>query len=482
MSETTLYRPEYHFTPPAHWMNDPNGLVYFEGEWHLFYQYSPGRAPGSHWGHAVSADLVHWEHLPVALAPDDLGIIASGSAVVDWHDTSGFFGGGSGLVAVFTHWQNQDQQGSDQSQSIAYSRDRGRTWTKYAGNPVLPNQGVADFRDPKTLWHAPTQRWVMVVATSDHATFFTSPNLREWTYASRFGQGQGARDNGVWECVDLFPLPVDGDPARTKWALNVSLSDAAMQYYVGDFDGTTFRNDNPPETVLRSTLGPDDYAAVTWSDIPPSDGRQIGIGWMAGWRYAERVPMEGWKGILTLPRRLELKTTADGVRLVQTPVAELESLRGPSQTWENVSLTPGQPFVPPAKSDSCEIIAEFELGEADEVSLQVRTGNGEQTMIGYSRADQTLFLDRSRSGVTDFDPGFGELKTWPIPGDSSRLRLHVFVDRSSVEVFVNDGEAYAAAMIFPSPESQGIAITATGGAARLRSLHFYPLALSGTGG
>ena len=475
MSSPTLYRPEYHFTPPADWMNDPNGLVYFEGEWHLFYQYSPGRAPGSHWGHAVSTDLVHWEHLPVALAPDDLGIIASGSAVVDWDDTSGFFGGASGLVAIFTHWRNQDREGSDQSQSIAYSRDRGRTWTKHVGNPVLPNQGVADFRDPKTLWYAPTRRWVMAVATSDHATFWTSPNLREWTEAGSFGQDQGTAGDGVWECVDLFALPVDGDPARTRWVLNVSLAGARMRYFVGDFDGLTFRSENPAAVVLRSTLGPDDYAAVTWSDIPSADGRQVWIGWMAAWWYAERVPTEGWKGYLTLPRRLELKTTPQGVRLMQTPVAELASLRGAGQAWEDVSLAPDAPFVLPQQSDSCEIIADFDLGDADEVSIQVRKGDGEQTVIGYDRAARALFLDRSRSGVTDFEAGFGEVKKFPLSGDGTRL--HLFVDRASVEVFVDGGEAYAAALIFPSPGSRGIEVSAAGGTATLRSLRFYALSL-----
>ena len=478
MNDPPPYRPAYHFTPPANWMNDPNGLVFYEGEWHLFYQYSPGRAPGSHWGHAVSLDLAHWEHLPVALAPDDLGIIASGSAVVDWDDTSGFFGGGSGLVAVFTHWKNQGREGSDQSQSIAYSRDRGRTWTKFAGNPVLPNQGVPDFRDPKTFWHAPTRRWVMLVATFDRATFFVSPNLRDWTYGGSFGQGEGATGEGAWECVDLFELPVDGDPDRTKWVLNVSLGSATMQYFVGHFDGTAFHNENAADVVLRSTCGPDDYAAVTWAGIPPKDGRQVWIGWMADFHYAERVPTEGWKGVLTLPRLLALKTTAQGVRLTQTPVAEMEGLRGPGQVWENLDVIPGRPFVLPQKADACEIIADFEICEADEVAVLVRKGEEEQTVIGYARAERTLFLDRSRSGITDFDAGFGEVKKWTIAGDGTRLRLHVFVDRSSVEVFVNGGEAYVAAVIFPPPDSRGIEITCSGGAARLRSLRFYPLTLS----
>ena len=455
-------------------MNDPNGLVYYEGEWHLFYQYSPGRAPGSHWGHAVSPDLVHWEHLPIALAPDDLGIIASGSAVVDWNDTSGFFNGGSGLVAIFTHWKNQDQDGSDQSQSIACSSDRGRTWTKYAGNPVLPNQGIADFRDPKVIWHAPTKHWVMIVATFDHAEFYTSLNLCDWTAAGSFGLGQGATEGGVWECVDLFQLPVDGDTQNTKWVLNVSLGSGTMQYYVGDFDGLTFHNDNPAEVILYSTYGPDDYAAVTWSDIPASDGRQIWIGWMANWHYADRIPTEGWKGILTLPRSLELKTAAEGIRLFQTPIVELEALRGSGQQWENIAVVSGQPFVLPQTTEAFEVIAEFILGDVSEIGFHVRKGNGEQTTLGWDQNSQTLFIDRSHSGVTNFAESFIERKTVPVSG-AQLLHLHIFMDRSSVEVFVNHGEAYMAAMIFPSPASLGMEVYAVGGTATVPSLQYFPL-------
>ena len=289
----------------------------------------------------------------------------------------------------------------------------------------------------------------MIVATWDHATFFVSTNLRDWTYASSFGQGQGATDGGVWECVDLFELPVDGDPERTKWVLNVSLGCATMQYFVGDFDGMTFRNDNSPDVVLRSTCGPDDYAAVTWSDIPPADGRQIWIGWMTHWSYAERVPTEGWKGVMTLPRRLTLTTTEEGARLRQTPATELESLRGPGQFWAAIPLTPDHAFVLPLKADACEIIAEFDLGEASEVGLRVRKGKSEQTVIGCQRAGHTVFLDRSRSGVTDFAADFSDQTTLPVSGDGTRLRLHLFVDRASVEVFVNHGRGVCGSRDLP---------------------------------
>lgn len=477
-------RPVYHFTPPANWMNDPNGLVYYEGEWHLFYQHTPLGCAGSHWGHAVSPDLIRWEHLHVALWPDERGIIASGSAVVDWNDSSGFFGGGHGLVAIFTHWKNQNRAESDQAQSMAYSLDRGRTWVKYAGNPVLPNQGVPDFRDPKVFWHDPTARWVMVAATFDCVTIYTSANLRDWTYASAFGQSQGLTGY-VWECPDLFALPIDGDAARTRWVLNTSylehnvpegsLGACSMQYFVGNFDGTTFRSDNPPDLVLPSTGGPDDYAAVSWSDVPVEDGRRVWIGWMSHWGYAGSVPTEGWRGAMTVPRVLSLQTTPDGLRLRQTPVRELEALRGPARSWHDETIAPDRPFVVPTKSDCCEIVAEFEAGDASAFGLAVRLGGDEQTLIGYDAAESVLFVDRSRSGITDFHPKFGSRRSVPLSLSGGRLKMHLFVDRCSVEVFADDGAAYLAALVFPSPESQGIEIYAQGGPAHLRALTLFPL-------
>src|SRR6185437_553798 len=239
------YRPRFHFTPPSGWMNDPNGLVYFDGEYHLFYQHLPRK----HWGHAVSIDLVHWTHLPIALYPDELGEIYSGSMVVDAEDSSGFFGAQPGLVAIFTHANDAPPPFGPQVQSIAYSSDRGRTWIKYAHNPVITNYGNPDFRDPKVFWHAATRRWVLVLACQDRVRFYLSPNLKDWLYASEFGAGQGVRDV-PWECPDLFELAVEGEPGRRKWVLQVSVYQRHgridrpdyrdMQYFIGDFDGIVF--------------------------------------------------------------------------------------------------------------------------------------------------------------------------------------------------------------------------------------------------
>ena len=325
------FRPLYHFTPPAHWMNDPNGLVYFEGEWHLFYQYNPdGKL---YWGHAVSTDLTRWTHLPIALSPDADGVVFSGSAVVDHDDVTGFFGGGPGLVALWTRHGDLTPPGGPEAQCLSYSRDRGRTWTAYEGNPVVPNPDAPDFRDPKVTWHEASGRWVMALAVGQHIEFSVSPDLKAWDRASAFGVGHGSHE-GVWECPDLFELPVDGPDGETRWVLIVSISGpggSQTQYFVGDFDGRTFTNGNPPETVLWADGGADNYAAVSWSDVPASDGRRVWIGWMSNWLYGWQVPTEGWQGAMTLPRVLGLRVTEAGIRLTQTPARELEARRGPER-------------------------------------------------------------------------------------------------------------------------------------------------------
>ncbi len=296
--EMEQHRPHFHFTPESMWMNDPNGMVYYEGEYHLFYQHHPDDVVWGpmHWGHAVSTDLVHWEHLPIALYPDEYGYIFSGSAVVDWKNTSGF---GSKhnppLIAIFTyHDVDGEQAGNNdyQTQGIAYSIDKGRSWTKYENNPVLPNPGIKDFRDPKVIWYEPDQKWIMTLAAHDNVRFYSSPNLKDWIFESEFGKGIGAH-GGVWECPDLFPMELDG---TQKWVLLVSLNDggpnggSGTQYFIGDFDGKTFINDNSKNQILWLDYGRDNYAGVTWSDIPDEDGRRIFMGWMSNWSYAEVVP------------------------------------------------------------------------------------------------------------------------------------------------------------------------------------------------
>ena len=352
------YRPLFHFSPPAHWMNDPNGLVWYEGEWHLFYQHNlDGKL---HWGHAVSADLTRWTPLPTALFPDADGDVWSGSAVVDVEDVSGFFGGGSGLIAFWTHHNTLAPPRGPQAQCLSFSRDRGRTWTPYAGNPVVPNPHIADFRDPKVIHHKPSGQWVMAVAVFDRIHFYTSPDLKCWTFGSAFGEGQGSHA-GVWECPDLFPLSVDGSPGESRWVLIVSISGEGCvrtQYFVGDFDGANFRSENPAETILWSDGGMDNYAAVSWANVPSADGRRLWIGWMNNWAYAWDVPTVGWKGTMTLPREVRLRRMPEGIRLTQTPVRELETRRGPGHHWGNLTVSPGSNPLAGLSGDTWEIVAD----------------------------------------------------------------------------------------------------------------------------
>ncbi|SRR5579883_2636425 len=486
---TDRYRPLYHFTAPSGWINDPNGLVYVEGEYHLFYQHVP-LAPDSaigepfvpHWGHAVSPDLIRWTHLPVALHPDGLGAIYSGSTVVDWRDSSGFFGGRPGLVAIFTHHNSAGPPHGPEVQSLAYSADRGRTWTSYAHNPVLANPGVADFRDPKVFWHEPSRRWVMVVVfEKTRVRFYVSENLRDWTFASEFGENQGAH-GAHWECPDLFELPVDGESGQTRWVLNLSTYHATktsnrvgMQYFIGDFDGRTFRNANAADTVLSTDQGRDNYAAVTWSDLPPADGRRIMIGWMNDWTYARVTPTAPWRGAMTLPRELRLRRLDAGIRLIQRPVAEVGRLRGRSTRWSDYTITPEASLWHHDIGDALEIVMTLRPGSAAECGLRVVSGDAEQTSIGYDVREATLFIDRTRSGLTDFKRAFPGRHGGPLTAPHGVITLRIFLDRCSVEAFGNDGECVVTSLIYPESDRSGLQVYALGGEARLVSLDVYHL-------
>ena len=474
-AETPQWRPAVHFTPARNWMNDPNGMVYFQGEYHLFFQYNPyGDEPGNlSWGHAVSTDLVHWQELPVALEPDNLGMIFSGSAVVDHNNTSGLFNGRPGLVAIYT------SAGEKQQQSIAYSTDRGRTWTKYDGNPVIPNPGVTDFRDPKVFWHAASHKWVMSLAVGDRIRFYGSPDLIHWQQLSEFGADRGAH-GGVWECPDLFELPVDGDPRRSKWVLIVNINPggpvggSATQYFLGHFDGTTFTPEGAPSDVLWADGASDFYAAVSWNDIPASDGRRLWLGWMSNWNYGRDIPTSPWRGGMSAPRQLGLVTTGAGVRLAQQPVNELAAVRGAPQTWSGTVSDKGG--APEFAGTVLDIVAEFALGGATASSFgfDVFAGDKQRTRVGYDVAAKELFLDRTDSGQK-VSPTFPARHTVSLTPSGDALRIRVLIDRDSVEVFGDQGQAVLTDLVFPDPASDRVRTFATGGQVSLRSLEIFPL-------
>lgn len=469
-----LHRPQFHATPPRNWMNDPNGLVFHEGEYHFFYQHNPHGDTWGHmsWAHAVSRDLLRWEHLPLALAEEDGVMIFSGSAVVDVRNTSGFGAEGRPpLVALYTGHRTEPPL---QSQHLAWSTDRGRTWTKYAGNPVL-DIGETEFRDPKVFWHEPTQRWIMVVALAvqRRLSFYASPDLKQWTKRGDFGPAGSVE--GIWECPDLFPLAVDGDPAKTKWVLLLNVNPGApaggsgCQYFVGEFDGTQFVADPPPpgEGGARWVdFGADFYAAVTWSDIPADDGRRIALGWMSNWQYAGKVPTAPWRGAMTLPRVLALRSAPGGPRLYQAPVRELERLRRDvprtfrlgtfrdAAAW--LDRQPGLPALLDVE------LALAGVGPGTRVTLALHTGADERTTIVCDGGRGTLALDRSRSGATDFEPSFAAVHEAPLRVVEGVVRLRVVLDASSIEVFAQGGETVLTDLIFPGAGRRRFSLSAEG--------------------
>lgn len=477
------FRPGIHFSPPSHWMNDPNGLVYFEGEYHLFYQHHPysNQWGPMHWGHAISQDLIHWQHEPIALYPDEHGAIFSGCCVVDFNNSSGFFEGTHGLVAIFTHADTCPETGQPrQRQSLAYSSDKGRTWHKYEGNPVLTEPDLVDFRDPKVFWHAQSERWVMTIVAGNHVRFYGSENLRDWSLTGEFGHEEGSHD-GVWECPDLFELPIDNS-GRSKWVLVISIGDnpscpegSRTQYFIGEFDGNTFINGNSPDHIMWLDYGRDNYAGVTWSDIPEQDGRRVIIGWMSNWKYANETPTGAWRGAMTLPRTLSLTNRDEGIVLTQMPVREIEQLRKESRNWNMLTVTPDSPYMLKTKDDLLEIETDIDTRSAIEVHIKMQSSGQSETTIGYDPARQWLFIDRSKSGMTDFHASFACKHGARLVPDNGKIRLRIWLDRNAVEVYANEGLVVLTDQIFPDVPVNEISISTESGQVVLNSLHVHAL-------
>lgn len=438
------YRSAYHFTPPVNWMNDPNGMVYHEGEYHLFYQYHPDgmRWGPMHWGHAISTDMIHWEHLPIALYPDSLGQIFSGSAVMDVSNTSGF---GSmeqpPMVAIYTyHDMKLERAGRDdyESQGIAFSLDKGRTWQKYSGNPVLTNPGIRDFRDPKVSWHEDSQKWIIALAAKDRIQLYSSPDLISWQYESDFGADIGAH-GGVWECPDLFTL--QDETGQTKWIMLVSINPggpnggSATQYFIGEFDGQKF---TPQDSATRWVdHGTDNYAGVTWSGVPLADGRRLTLGWMNNWKYANEIPESGVRGAMTIPREFRLI----GTSIQSVPVNELNSLRKESI---KLDLTKSS-FKLPAQSMEMELLldgSEF----TQPVDLIFSNSLNERLVIRLS--NDTISVDRTASGAIDFSDEFPQIISAPFGQNIDNIRI--YLDRISSEIFINEGLLVMTQLTFPT--------------------------------
>lgn len=470
---TLPLHPRFHFMPISGWMNDPNGLVVLAGEYHLFYQHYPYSVDWGpmHWGHAVSRDLIRWEHLPIALSPDDDGMIFSGSAVVDWHDTAGF--GREALVAIYTCHR---EPGHHETQCLAYSLNQGREWRKYPGNPVLPNPGLRDFRDPKVFWWQ--NRWAMVLAAGRQVLFYHSPDMKNWTLSGKFAI-QPNQPNSVWETPDLFPLSIK-ETGETRWVLTLGVSDggpaggSASQYFIGHFDGQTFHPETPPHSPLWLDDGPDCYATQTWSDEP--SGRRVLAAWLSNWRYARQTPPLPARGLLTLPRELSLTETTQGPRLAQKPISELAAFRETLFDHANFTLRPGQNPLADIRSTTLDLEMEV-IPTAPRFGLRLRMGKDESTLLMVDFPARLLRLDRSRSGQVNFHPDFAAVHSAALPEFGEVLRLRIVLDNTSIEVFAADGQVALTELIFPSPENDGLELFTESGNLLIQSLRLHRLTL-----
>ena len=452
LSNENLYRPRFHFTPAKGWMNDPNGMIFLNGQYHLFFQHYPdGTVWGPmHWGHATSSDLVQWKEQPIALYPDSIGMIFSGSAVLDKNNTSGLGRGGiAPMVAIYTqHNMPGEKAGRNdfQNQSIAYSLDEGKTWTKYAGNPVLKTPNLKDFRDPKVIWHEPTQKWIMSLAVADHVEFYSAPNLMNWRKESELGKNLFAH-GGVWECPDLLSFNVNG---KTVWVLLVSMNPggpnggSATQYIVGDFDGHEFK---PYSTDIKwMDYGPDNYAGVSFSNIGE---RNILIGWMSNWNYANVVPTEKWRSAMTVPRELSLvkqqvyskvnsSTNSNLLTkeflLVSNPVKELKNAFVQIMSKENVI---------PNRIDIKDI-------KATDFEIVLSNTYNEKLIVGYHADKKQFYIDRTKAGVSNFNQGFAAVAVAPRLSFAMNMDLSILLDKTSIELFADSGRTLMTALFFPT--------------------------------
>lgn len=438
------------------WMNDPNGMFYANGTYHLYYQYHPESTVWGpmHWGHATSKDLMHWEHQPIALYPDSLGLIFSGSAVIDHQNTSGLGKNGiAPVVAIYTsHNMEWEKAGriDRENQSIAYSLDGGQTFTKFAGNPVIKNPGIADFRDPNVSWYAPGKKWIMALATQDREAFYSSPDLKNWTKESEFGAKLGAH-GGVWECPDMFSMQVDG---KTKWVLIVNINPGApnggsgAQYFVGDFDGHQF---TPQDEETRWVdYGRDNYAGVTFHE---TGDQRIFLGWMSNWDYATVVPTEKWRSANTLPRDLKLVALDGKYVLASTPIAAVSNYVTSTktiQTNQQIKTT----------SALQRLSAKVPV---QDFAVTLSNAKGEKVIIGYEASTNRYFVDRDASGDMKFSNKFAGKAYAPRLSKANTIDFTLITDVASAEFFADGGLSVLTTCYFPSETFKQWKVTAAKG-------------------
>jgi fructan beta-fructosidase len=468
------HRPQIHFSPKEKWTNDPNGMVYYNGVYHLFFQHFPDSPVWGpmHWGHATSRDLIHWQQQPIALYPDSLGYIFSGSAVVDKNNTSGFGRPGKiPLVAIFTsHDPNKTGANSlsRENQSLAYSLDDGVTWVKGPQNPVLKNPGIEDFRDPKIMWYEPARKWIMTLAAQDRIIFYSSPNLKDWKKESEFGKDAGAH-GGVWECPDLFTLDNNG---KKIWVLIVNLNPggpnkgSATQYFLGTFNGNTFTPDNADTKWID--YGPDEYAGITWCN---TGNRRIFLGWMSNWMYANQVPTEKWRNAMTLPRELNLHTEGKEMFVVSAPVKELSAIESKPVIIENMAIVGNIDLTKKLGGAILPCRINLDLDILSDFSIVISNDLGEHIKIGYDKKENQYFIDRTLSGKTEFATAFAAIHSAPRVTNISKMNLSLIVDVSSIELFADNGLTVMTEIFFPNKPYNQIRFESAGKTV-IKKLHY----------
>lgn len=436
------FRPAFHFTPQQAWINDPNGLVYLNGKYHLFYQYYPDDVVWGpmHWGHAISSDLIHWQHQPIALYPDSLGWIFSGSAVIDKENTAGF--GNNAMIAIFTYHNDaiwKQGKKNTESQGIAFSLDEGKSWMKYSGNPVLNNSGEQDFRDPKVFRNHENSNWNMVLAAGDRIKIFSSDDLKHWKFESDYQPAVPA-DYGIWECPDLFRMTTG---TETKWVMTISQTANApnggtgTRYFIGDFNGKTFRDGSGAGWF---DFGKDFYAAVTFDNVP--DEKRILLGWMSNWQYATVTPTAPWRSAMTMPRELILIKTPDGHRLQQKIASQFATIREPSFQIKKVRT----PYKKADWNFSRSYISMESIDVTDQLHITCSNNSGESFLIKIDGKQVTM--DRSKSGIINFSEQFAS-KEQILIMDEPIKNVQLLIDHSSVELLLNDGTYSMTNQVFP---------------------------------
>lgn len=475
MANKESFRPVYHHTPAYGWMNDPNGMFYKDGLYHLYFQYNPyGSVWGNmHWGHSTSTDLMHWKFEGCAIVPDAWGAIFSGSCVVDHENTAGF--GKEAVVAFYTSAKSTPW-GDIQMQSMAYSLDNGKTFTKYEGNPILTSS-EKDFRDPKVFWYAPGKHWVMILAVGQHMEIYSSVNLKEWKKESEFGAMQGAH-GGVWECPDLVEIPVEGTREK-KWVLICNLNPggpfggSAAQYFVGSFDGKKFVNESPTQTKWMD-WGKDNYATVTWNNAP--DGRCIALGWMSNWQYANNVPTRQYRSANTLARDLTLYREGQELYLKSTPSVEVKKARGKKVSIPSFKVSEKHEIVNlfEEKQGAYEVEIVIQNAGALKIDFCLLNDKGEKVSMYYDLNRKQFVMDRSESGTVDFSKDFPAVTVAPVNVDKE-LTLRLFVDRSSIEAFGEDGKFVMTNLVFPSQPYVKMCFEADKNGYAVKALNVYKL-------